>query len=85
MTCGEIWKTDCTGYIPASEGLLIPACSEFQGFSMRRVCRMNVLGRGIYSTYLLPAHPDVEYRIKDARACFIGQAGFFRNRAVAIR
>eukprot|EP00959_Pyramimonas_sp_CCMP1952_P004802 100795-Pyramimonas_sp.AAC.1 len=46
---------------------------------------MTVLGHDIYSTYLLPAHPDVEYRNKEARACFIGQADFFRNRVVAIR
>eukprot|EP00959_Pyramimonas_sp_CCMP1952_P233733 4884700-Pyramimonas_sp.AAC.1 len=59
MTCGEIARADCAGYIPASEDLLIPACSEFQSFSMRRVCRMTILGHEIYSTYLLPAHPDV--------------------------
>eukprot|EP00959_Pyramimonas_sp_CCMP1952_P127148 2659515-Pyramimonas_sp.AAC.1 len=46
---------------------------------------MKVLGHEVFSTYLVPAHPGVEYRIKEARACFIGQSGFFRNRAVAVR
>eukprot|EP00959_Pyramimonas_sp_CCMP1952_P357157 7478522-Pyramimonas_sp.AAC.1 len=73
MTCGEITRTDGDGHIPASEDLIIPACSGFQSFSLRRVCRMKVLGHDIYSTYLLPAHHDVEYRIKEARSCFIGQ------------
>eukprot|EP00959_Pyramimonas_sp_CCMP1952_P034791 728897-Pyramimonas_sp.AAC.1 len=85
MTCGEFARTDGDGHIPASEDLLIPACSGFRSFSMRRVCRMKVLCHEIYSTYLLPAHPDGEYRIKEARACFIGHADVFRNRAVAIR
>eukprot|EP00959_Pyramimonas_sp_CCMP1952_P110497 2311624-Pyramimonas_sp.AAC.1 len=76
MTCGEIARTDGYGHIRASVDLLIPACSGFRSFSMRRVCRIKVLGDEVFSTYLLPAHPDVEYRIKEARACFIGQADF---------
>eukprot|EP00959_Pyramimonas_sp_CCMP1952_P081278 1698022-Pyramimonas_sp.AAC.1 len=40
MTCRGIAETDCIGYILTSEGLIIPACSEFQSFSIVRVCRM---------------------------------------------
>eukprot|EP00959_Pyramimonas_sp_CCMP1952_P415037 8696127-Pyramimonas_sp.AAC.1 len=77
MTCGEIATTDGDGHIPASEDLIIPACSGFQSFSMRRVCRKKASSQDIYSSYRLPAHPDAEYGVKEARACFIGQADLF--------
>eukprot|EP00959_Pyramimonas_sp_CCMP1952_P425459 8912537-Pyramimonas_sp.AAC.1 len=48
MTCGELATVGCNGEILTRGDLVIPACTQFESFSLRRVCKISVLGQEIY-------------------------------------